>query len=211
MSAPAAPLSQEELSEIAARYRARADHFQMLVAGVADGAWQNQSPCEKWTARDVVAHVIVMHHVVLAPAGVPMRGLDVGEDPWEVFVETRRLAERVLSDPALAGVADRSPMGTAWLAVHFDEAISADLPVHGWDLAKATGQDATIAPEDVAAGLAWQASMSEVMLEKFRTPGAFGAGIEVFGPVVEVGPGASAQDRMLAALGRDNGWTLPPG
>ncbi|MEV4895536.1 TIGR03086 family protein, partial [Nonomuraea sp. NPDC055795] len=82
-------------------------------------------------------------------------------------------------------------------------------PLHGWDLAKATGQDATIDAEDVR--LSWE-SVSELppeLIEQFRTPGAFGPGVEVFGPEVKVGPDASPQDRLLGMIGRDPNWQRP--
>ena len=57
------------MSEIADRYRRRADAFERLIAGVAREQWSNPSPCEKWTAVDVVDHVVGMHGVMLRPAG----------------------------------------------------------------------------------------------------------------------------------------------
>jgi hypothetical protein len=39
-------------------------------------------------------------------------------------------------------------------------------------------------------------------MEQFRTPGAFGEGIEVFGPEVEVSVDAPLQDRLLGLIGR---------
>ncbi len=41
-------------SEIAARYRIRADVFQRKIEGVRPEQWSNPSPCAKWTARDLV-------------------------------------------------------------------------------------------------------------------------------------------------------------
>ena len=39
--------------------------------------------------------------------------------------------------------------------------------------------------------------------EELRTPNAFGPGVKVFGPVVDVAEDASLQDRLLGLLGRD--------
>ena len=57
------------MSEIADRYRRRADAFERLIAGVRPEQWSNPSPCEKWTAVDVVDHVVGMHGIMLRPAG----------------------------------------------------------------------------------------------------------------------------------------------
>ena len=57
------------MTEIADRYRRRADAFQRKVAAVTPEQWSNQSPCEDWTARDVVGHVLDMHGAMLPPLG----------------------------------------------------------------------------------------------------------------------------------------------
>jgi len=43
--------------------------------------------------------------------------------------------------------------------------------------------------------------------ERLRTPGAFGPGIVVYGPLVEVPDDAPVADRLLGLLGRDPYWT----
>src|SRR5258705_71753 len=42
----------------AERFRRVAAGFADRVAHVPDGAWDNSAPCEGWTARDVVRHLI---------------------------------------------------------------------------------------------------------------------------------------------------------
>lgn len=51
----------------------------------------------------------------------------------------------------------------------------------------------------------WSAttSLPSEVLDKMRTPGAFGPGVEVFGPEVKVSADASLQDRLLGLIGRD--------
>jgi hypothetical protein len=46
------------------------------------------------------------------------------------------------------------------------------------------------------------ASIPAEVMEKFRTPGAFGEGVEVFGPEVKVPADAPLQDRLLGLIGR---------
>ncbi|MDX2968775.1 hypothetical protein [Kribbella solani] len=41
------------------------------------------------------------------------------------------------------------------------------------------------------------------LMAKYRTPGAFGGGIEVYGAEVVVPPDAPLQDRLLGLLGRE--------
>ena len=47
------------------------------------------------------------------------------------------------------------------------------------------------------------------MMDKMRTPGAFGPGIVVFGPEVPVPADAPLQDRLLGFIGRDP-YLRPP-
>jgi len=47
---------------------------------------------------------------------------------------------------------------------------------------------------------------AQEMDERMRTPGAFGPGVVVFGPVVEVPADAPVSDRLLGLLGRDPYW-----
>ncbi len=61
------------------------------------------------------------------------------DDPAAAFSGIREVVEQVLDDP------DTPPD----LAKYLDLAVSIDLPQHGWDLAKATGQDPTMDPQEV--------------------------------------------------------------
>jgi uncharacterized protein (TIGR03086 family) len=66
-----------------------------------------------------------------------------------------------------------------------------DVFIHGWDLAKATGQDPALDPELVAA-------CAEVLEPQLGTLQGSG----MFGTPVEVPAGADPQSRLLASLGR---------
>ena len=43
---------------VAARFRSVAGRFTERAAEVSDAAWENAAPCEGWTARDVVRHLV---------------------------------------------------------------------------------------------------------------------------------------------------------
>ncbi|MFI0481302.1 TIGR03086 family metal-binding protein [Actinomadura sp. 9N215] len=192
---------------IAARYRRRADAFGAKVDAVREGQWGNRSPCEKWTAADVVQHIVDMHGVMLTPLGRSLSAAPaVADDPAAAFRAARADVEAVLADPALYGQECDTPSGRLTALQHIDQVVSQDLPLHGWDLAKATGQDDTIDPADVEEALSGVGAIPEETMRMLRTPGAFGPGVEVFGPEVKVGADAPPQDRLLGFIGRDPRW-----
>lgn len=197
-------MTEAAVAEIAQRYRRRADVFDATVAGVGADDWSRPSPCGEWDARDVVRHVVDMHHVMLRPYGrdaAPAPTVD--EDPLAAFRAARSEVEAILADAELATRTTESPAGTMPGADMVDQVSSADLVIHRWDLARATGQDDTIDPEELER--MWPAfqEIPDVM----RVPGAFGPGITVFGPVVEVPADAPLQHRALGLVGRDPAWT----
>ncbi|MFE3451264.1 TIGR03086 family metal-binding protein [Nonomuraea sp. NPDC059194] len=195
------------MSETADRYQRRADAFERKVVAVRPDQWANPSPCAKWTARQVVQHIVDMHAVMLHPLGrslSPAPSLD--EDPVAAFRAARADVEAILDDPALASRECDTPTGRVTAEQHIDQVVSEDLPLHGWDLARATGQDDTIDPEDIERAWAGMQALPAELVEKFRTPGAFGPDIEVFGPEVKVEEDASPQDKLLAFIGRDPRW-----
>jgi uncharacterized protein (TIGR03086 family) len=182
------------VTEIGDRYRRRADAFELLTTRVASERWTSPSPVDGWLAQDVVAHVVdYSGHVLRKVTDIS----DVPtfadfDDPVAAFRAIRRRVEQVLDDPT-------TPKD---IAEYLDLAVSFDLPQHGWDLAKATGQDATIDPEEVE--LLWN-SLSQVphVWEWQRANGWYAAPV----PVPE---NASLQDRVLGLIGRDPHWTTEP-
>ena len=196
-------LTDAALAEITQRYRRRADVFEATVAAVGSDDWGRPSPCAEWDARDVVRHVVDMHLVMLRPYGrqaTPAPTVD--DDPLAAFRAARSEVEAILDDRELATRETESPAGTMAGADMVDQVASADLVIHRWDLARATGQDDAIDPEELER--MWPAfqQIPDVM----RVPGAFGPGITVFGPVVDVPADATLQDRALGLVGRDPAW-----
>ncbi|GLZ28294.1 hypothetical protein Lesp02_04840 [Lentzea sp. NBRC 105346] len=188
------------MDQIVERYRRRADAFERKVAAVRPDQWGDPSPCAKWTARDVVDHIVMMHGAMLRPVG---RSLSPAPDePLAAYRSARADVEAVL-DSELAGQECETPSGPMTFLEHVDRVVSDDLVLHGWDLARATGQDETIDPRDLERMWASMSAIPDELMEKFRTPGAFGPDVEVFGPEVKVPEDAPLQDRLLGLIGRD--------
>jgi len=195
------------MSAIADRYRRHADAFQRKIAAVRPDQWSNQSPCEEWVARDVVGHIVSMHDYMLRPAGRRLSTApSVSDDPLTAFTAARADVEAVLEDADLAETECDTPNGRMTVAQQIDEVVSDDLVLHGWDLARATGQDDAMDHDDVERLWSITTVIPATLMEKYRTPGAFGPGVEVYGPEVEIPEGAPLQDRLLGLVGRDPHW-----
>ncbi|MET9257037.1 TIGR03086 family metal-binding protein [Streptomyces sp. NPDC003717] len=82
-------------------------------------------------------------------------------------------------------------------------AVAADeLLIHGWDLARATGQEYTPDEAALRSALTFLTAAAE-------DPGRDDSGGGLFGPVVRVPADAPLLDRALGLSGRDPGWTRP--
>jgi len=196
--------SQDDRTAITDRYRAHADAFERKVAAVQPEQWSNPSPCADWTARDVVGHIVDMHGVMLRPLGRQLSPApSVADDPLGAFTAARADIESLLDDRELAETVCDTPGGRLTVEQHIDQVVSEDMVIHGWDLARATGQDDTIDPADVERAWAANQQIPADLLAKLRTPEAFGPGVHVLGPEVAVPDDAPLQHRLLGLLGRD--------
>ena len=181
------------MTEAAAEYRRRADAFERLIAHTPRDRWTSPSPCVEWNASEVVAHVVDFSaQVLLERAGIDdAPRFSAFAEPLDAFLATRAVVEGVLDDPAT------EPAVISYL----QWSISFDLPQHGWDLAMATGQDPTIAPEELE--LLWGSGDPDAFERAFGWQRENGW----YGPPVEVPEDAPLQDRVLGVLGRDPNWS----
>lgn len=180
-------------SELARTYARRADAFEALIVGTPPERWADASPCDGWSALDVVSHVVEFSAQVLGDKGFedPPRFADF-DDPLSGFRATRAFVVRVLDDPATP------PKVASFL--HWS--LSFDLPQHGWDLAMATGQDPTMDADDVQ--LLWDSLNGDPANWEWQRRNGW------YGPVVAIPDDAGLQDRVLGLLGRDPHWTTTP-
>lgn len=146
--------------------------FDSRVAAASSDAWSSPSPCEGWTARDVVAHVVT--NLRALRAAVAGRGLlrslwaaDGGD------IVSARSAQRSGASPLVeraetvesinVGGNPASPEMTL-------EALMRDLVIHTWDVARAVGGDERLPADLVAAATAAIATVGP----ELRGPGLYG-------------------------------------
>lgn len=181
----------------AERHRQVAGLFTERVRGTR--SWDAPAPVAGWAARDVVRHLTDWFPGFLASgAGIDLpRGPSVDDDPvqaWQVHCDG---VQAVLDDPGTAEREFANPhTGNLPLATAIDRFYTADVFMHTWDLARATGQDDRLDPGFCAGLLGGMEPMEEII----RSSGQYGAR-------VEVPADADVQTRMLGFIGRDPRWT----
>jgi uncharacterized protein (TIGR03086 family) len=180
------------MSTIADHYRTLASSFSDTVDAVPPDRWDDASPCEGWSARDVVKHVVdteigMLERVGLAPDPAP------SGDQLARWSAIRDLVQDSLDDPTRAQIEYDGFFGRTTFEKTLDQFGCFDLLVHRWDLARATGQTSheVMPADEVAAAL----EMGRSLGDNLRQPG-------VCGPEVEVADDADDQTRLLAFLGR---------
>ena len=181
----------------AERHRQIAATFTARVQGVAD--WDAPAPVAGWTARDVVRHLTEWFPSFLAAgSGIQLPvGPSVDDDPVGAWQAQCDAVQALLDDPATADlVLSNRHIGEVPLDRAIDQFYTADVFMHTWDLARATGQDDRLDADFCAELLAGMEPIEDVMRSS-----------EQYGARVPVKDDADAQTRMLGFIGRDPDWT----
>ena len=169
----------------------RAGEWTVEIVKGATSHLDAPTPCDQWDVRTLMNHMLDTQKYFTAvaqgksappPAAIPPDL--VGENPVATFEEAKVEIVEAFGQP---GVVDKTgpTLGIAF----------ADQLLHGWDLAKATGQ-----PTDMPTGLPDAAY--EMIHGRFTDEQRKG----VFNPEVVVAPDATPQERLLAYTGRDPSW-----
>lgn len=172
------------------RHRQVADVFADRVA--ATGDWDALAPVPGWTARDVVGHLVGWFPAFLASGGITLpAGPDVADDPALAWRHQTNGVQELIESRGDESFT-HPYAGTHTLIDAVSSFYVADIFMHTWDLARATGQDHHL-DEDFAASLLEGMRPIEEML---RSSGQYGA-------PVPVGEDAPAVDRLMGFIGRD--------
>jgi len=174
------------------RYRQLTAGFTARVESVPDDRWASQSPCEKWTARDVVRHMVTTSGFFFGLVGRSMpAGPSVDDDPGAAWAAARDAVQAGLEDPEMASLEFDGFAGPQTFEQAINRFVCADVLVHTWDLARAAGLD-----ERLDAGAVHEIfEAMKPMEEMMRSSGEFGER-------VDVPDDADEQTRLLAFLGR---------
>ncbi|MGZ4689467.1 MAG: TIGR03086 family metal-binding protein [Acidimicrobiia bacterium] len=169
-----------------------------FVVGIGPEQWANPTPCADWDVRALVNHIVTGNFwaaelgvgKTIEEVGDRLDGDVLGEYPVGEYLVSAELAASVFRAPGAmerpCAVSYGPVPGEIYCGHRF-----LDVLIHGWDVAKATGQDATLPPDLVEACI-------EVVTPQAELLAASG----MFDTDVEAGESPDPQTRLLAMLGR---------
>jgi uncharacterized protein (TIGR03086 family) len=179
-----------------------------LADGITDAQLSAATPCPDLAVRNLLGHLIGLA-VAFRDAGRKDLGVTTDTSP-EAAVPDIGPGWREELPKVLDELADAWRDPAAWTGM--TRAGGVDLPgpvagivaadelvIHGWDLARATGQPYEPDPAALQA-------VYEFLLAAVEDPTRG----EIFGPVVPVPAEAPLLDRAIGLSGRDPGWTPRP-
>ncbi|MGH3481552.1 MAG: TIGR03086 family metal-binding protein, partial [Nocardioidaceae bacterium] len=163
------------------------------------------TPCQGRTVRQLLGHLVGLTAAFRAAANKDFgpltdtnpdaAGWPDADDGWHATLDRcgPLLVEAWRSPAAWEGMTRAGGVdlpGEVAGLVALDEVV-----LHGWDLARATGQDYKIDEETAAALLPFVSGFDPA-----GTPG-------MFGPAVDTSPDSATFEQVLARAGRDPEWT----
>jgi uncharacterized protein (TIGR03086 family) len=173
-----------------------------VLVAVRPEQLDDSTPCVSWKVRDLISHMVQAPDFAATVASTRdfsnHRGDDADHASGDYLAAydaaTNRALDAFLGEGAFEGSV-KMPFGELPAAA-FATIATGDAFVHGWDLAKATGQAAGALDPVLAEALLVE--VVALLPDDFR--GADGAA--PFGPRAEVADNAPAADKLAGFLGR---------
>lgn len=162
-----------------------------VLDAVPADRWTNPSPCEGWTALDVLRHMLETQRDFLTG-----HDIDLGEAPaldtdpagaWRTHAE--RVTTAITDDVASIGYDGH--FGPTTIGATLEQFYVFDMVVHRWDIARSVGADDGLSDTE----LDWIEAGANSFGEALYMDGVCRAGVE---PAAD----ADRKARLLALLGR---------
>lgn len=172
--------------------------FGSQIVELTDEQWTRPTPCEDWTVRALVSHVVVQDSQVreLLEGGRPSEVVHVdeailGHHPVGAWRGTALAALEAFKAPGVLEGTFSHPLGEVDGATLLGFRLVENL-VHGWDVARACERDIDLDESLATLALDFYAPRADGLLAS----GHFGTG------PTEVAPDAPVGQRLLAFCGR---------
>ena len=186
------------MANIAQLHRRALEETRSVVADIDRAQWADATPCHGWDVQALLNHLVsgnlwaaeLGSGRTIEEVGDRLDGDVLGDDALAAYDTSAIAAAATFEAPGALDAPCAVSYGPVPGAVYAGHRFI-DVLIHGWDLAAATGQDATLDPELVDAAY----SLLQDQADMVRASGMFGEDILV---PDEVGP----QTRLLAFIGR---------
>jgi uncharacterized protein (TIGR03086 family) len=174
--------------------------FERRLRLVTPEQWAGGTPCQGWTVRDLVIHVVnadrmaadLLHGASREEAMAAMQGDILGDDAAAAFADQRDAMVAAFREDGALERTCAHPIGDIPAAQLMGFRV-ADHTLHAWDLARAIGADEQLDQELVET--VWEAM--QPMVPFMGSIGMFGEG-----PSGTLGDDAPVQAKVLDASGR---------
>lgn len=169
-------------------YLDAADRFSATVSETDD--WSATSPCDGWSAADVVDHVVDTQRQFLEGHDAELGARPDG-DPAQVWTQHLAVVRPLAADEGFRAREYDGFFGRTTIGATLDNFYGFDLVVHGWDLGSASGRPTTFTQADM-----------DAMEAAFVGFGDHAYDEGVFKQPVDAPEGADRQTLLLARMGR---------
>jgi uncharacterized protein (TIGR03086 family) len=154
------------------------------------------TPCRDFDVRGLIDHMLQWGPALVRASGTTAADIPPDGDP-------RDRLERQIDQLAVAWSTPNAWRGMASMggpqempAQMIGAMALGEIVVHGWDLARATGQE-----------IAWDPKLLDFLHGEVAKTAGMGREVQAYGHEVPVPETATALDRMLGLTGRDPAWT----
>lgn len=180
------------MNPTATTYEAAHRPLTAVLDAVPPQSWTNPSPCEGWSARDVLRHLIETQRDFLTAHGVDLGGApEIDADPAAAWRDHAKRVVEAISDESVATTAYDGHFGPTTVGDTLAQFYVWDMVVHRWDIARSAGADTTFSDAEID--------------QVERGADNFGEALYMDGvcrPSVDAPPDADPGARLLARLGR---------
>lgn len=177
------------------------------VRGVRADQLGAPTPCREYDVRALINHLLywgpsleaAAHKRSVPPPGKSEQAVDLTAGDWagRLVEQIDRTAAAWREPEAWTGMTVMvSPSGIP--AATVGGMVLVEFVVHGWDLARATGQEP-----------AWDGEVLDVLYDEVARTAEQGRAYQVYGEPVPVPDGAPTLARILGLTGRDPDWRAP--
>lgn len=185
-------MTQQQMPNPVDLYEAAARQTRRYIANVKPAQLNGPTPCSLWNVQTLLDHIVGENaFFASAMSGTPHPAAKATGNMAVVYdTETAKVLKIARAPGALDKIVEAGAFGKM-PGSHFMAASFMDTLVHGWDLAKATGQDTHM-----------DTKLTEACYAMFAPQAAGLRASGGFGPEVVVPANADAQTKLLGVLGR---------